>query len=297
MSIASHSASLSTNMESLTMDRSCSLKGHVALITGGGQGIGLMIAKGFVANGARVYITGRRMEVLEQAAKENGLIPLLMDVTSKDSIREAVRRLESEEGKLDILVNNAGIAGGLSMFISDHDAPEHKNLGESLFELESYTDKWMSVFSTNSIAPFFVTTGFLALLEKGALSGSRNGKTSSVINVTSAVTGLNTSSNNFAYGSSKAALEWLTKSMATEFGLSRIPVRVNGLAPGVVATGLVPMPQEYAEKALPGAFQPAPVLRFANTDDMAAAAVYLASQEFVTGTILKVDGGYTLVNP
>ncbi|KAF5347182.1 hypothetical protein D9758_011065 [Tetrapyrgos nigripes] len=273
------------------------LTGKVAVVTGGGTGIGLMIAKQLAKNGAKVYITGRRLEVLQKVATEigQGLVPLQMDVLDKDSITKAVKAIDEADGKLDILVNNAGISGEWFKFIGDRDP----NLGDLLFA-ESSLDKWTDILRTNTVAPFFVTMGFLSLLEKGARA--RKGETSSVINITSCVGTMKMVMNTFAYSVSKAGADHLTSSMATEFALSKIPVRVNAIAPGAFSsemTGSEEALTQYMTGAMPGTMTEAPALRPGKEHEIGMAAVYLSSSagEYTNGVIMRIDGGLNMVNP
>ncbi|KAJ7599247.1 short-chain dehydrogenase [Mycena floridula] len=276
------------------------LEGLVAIVTGGGTGIGLMIAKGFAANGAtKVYITGRRLEVLQKVSEESGgvLIPLLMDVNDKESIARAISLIEMNEGKLDILVNNAGVIGPRS--ILDEEMPSGKIYGDFLFNKETYQE-WQDVLSTNTIGPFFVTTGFLGLLEKGAQS--RPGQTSSVINISSGASRTKLSTNQFAYGVTKVGIEHLTTTMAAEFARRRIPVRVNALVPGIFSSELTASEEALKEMShipVPGFIASAPVLRPGRSEEMSMAAVFLASagSGYSNGAFITIDGGLGLVNP
>ncbi|EPS94544.1 NAD-binding protein [Fomitopsis schrenkii] len=204
---------------SLRLDSLFSVRGRVALVTGGGTGIGWMIAEGLAVNGARVYITGRRNNVLEQlAAKfaqenkgEGSITSLVMDVTDKASILAANEVVKSNEGRLHILINNAGIAGPFATFLNDMNAPEHKDaetLGRALFDNASFDD-WASLFTANTFSVYFVTTAFLGLLAKG--SEDIPGYTSSVINLGSISGVTKLAQTKFAYNASKSAVTHLTK--------------------------------------------------------------------------------------
>ncbi|KAK7461275.1 hypothetical protein VKT23_008451 [Stygiomarasmius scandens] len=224
-----------------------------------------------------------------------------MDVTDKESIHKAVKVLDEAEGKLDILVNNAGIVGPIFPFISNRSGsdPENATMGDSLFAKSTF-EQWEEVFRTNTTAPFFVTMGFLSLLERGARS--REGETSSVINISSNVSAVNISLSSFAYGISKAGVDRLTVTMATEFALSKIPVRVNAIAPGVFPSNLSGPAEEVAKwmtQPLPGAFNPNPLRRAGKEHEIGTTAVYLSSSagEYTNGIVMRVDGGTHLVNP
>ncbi|KAL0580106.1 hypothetical protein V5O48_001882 [Marasmius crinis-equi] len=228
------------------MSSVANLDGKIALVTGGGTGVGLAIAHGFAANGATVYITGRRMEVLQQASeKHSNIQPLQMDITKKEEIGRAAEFIQKKHGKLNVLVNKyaarAGIAEPFYPFTQTDDAIDTQLAygaggrqegdrwsNSTFFKMYDFAD-WARVFETNTTAAFFVTMGFLDLLKNGA-----GDSTSSVINVTSMV-GLSNCKLSYGlltYNCSKAALEKLSINLATEFAYNRIPVRVNCMAMG-----------------------------------------------------------------
>ncbi|KAF8908960.1 short-chain dehydrogenase [Gymnopilus junonius] len=282
------------------------LSGRVALVTGGGTGIGLMIAQGLAAAGAKVYITGRRLAVLEKVSvswdRQIGgeILPLQVDVTDKTSISNAKKFIEGKEGKLHILVNNAGQEGPKSLFFSDPSAPESKtaeSLGTALFNNESL-EEWADHYKINSASIFFVTTAFLGLLAKG--SEDEKGYLSSVINITSISGLIKLAQDHFCYNSAKAAATHLTKMFSTELALKNIPVRVNSIAPGVYASEMTldEIPSDLVDKIGKG-INPVPSKRAGTGQEMAATAVYLASRAggYVYGQELIIDGGYTAVNP
>ncbi|KAF5331802.1 hypothetical protein D9758_016870 [Tetrapyrgos nigripes] len=290
------------SLQSLKSFHTNNLSGRVALVTGGGTGVGLTIARGFVANGAKVYITGRREDVLKQAAEQTvGLIPLKMDIRDKESIAHAAGILEREEGKLDVLVNNAGIVTPVSPFLSDKSTPKNSRLGLSLFQSESSED-WQNAFATNTIAPFFTTTGFSDLLEKGARMRGDHA-TSSVINISSAAGSFHSSLNAIAYGTTKAGLDHLTGTLAREFAIHKVPVRVNGIAPGPFPSEITGIPEEIDRQIKEGTFFCGTVLppieRSGREEEITSAVVWLASDggAFTNGVTLRIDGGLALVTP
>ncbi|KAK0221963.1 short-chain dehydrogenase [Armillaria fumosa] len=256
------------------------LSGLVAVVTGGGTGIGLMVARGLAENGAKVYITGRRKDVLEGIVNSGiikGEVFAYMDVTVKASILEAKKVIEQKEGKLHILVNNAGQAGPMSLWFNDLTSPQHNDaetLGQALFN-ES---------------------------EEGWADGTKDqpGYTSSVINITSISAITKLAQQHFAYNTSKSSASHLTKMLATEFALKGIPVRVNAIAPGVYEsemTKTVIRPEDV--DATGSGILPVPARRAGTGEEMAGTAVYLASPPgcYATGQEIVIDGGYLAVNP
>ncbi|KAK0464211.1 short-chain dehydrogenase [Desarmillaria tabescens] len=283
------------------------LSGLVAVVTGGGTGIGYMIARGLAENGAKVYIAGRRKEVLDKVVASGSIngtvVALQMDVTDKESILSATRVLEEKEGKLHILVNNAGQVGPMSEFFNQMDAPEHKDaetLGKAMFN-ESMPG-WSDLYSINVFPIFFVTMAFLGLLDNGTkeCANTRPGYTASVINVTS-ISGLmrlaqgsRLAAWQFAYNSAKAAASQLNKMLSTELALKNVP------SPGPYESEMttdVITPEEV--DSIGKGVSPVPAKRAGKGEEMAGTAVYLASPAggYMNGQELVIDGGYLAVNP
>jgi len=282
------------------------LSGLVALVTGGGTGIGLMSAQGLAACGAKVYITGRRLDVLEKVSatwdRQIGgeILPLQMDVTDKESILKIKTYIEQKEGKLHVLVNNAGQIGPVTPFLNDKEAPEHKtaeSLGTALFDGQSF-ESWGSHSSVNLASIFFVTTAFLGLLAKG--SEDIPDFWSSVINITSISAIMKLAQNHFCYNSIKGAASHLTQLLSTEIALKGLPVRVNAIAPGAYESEMTrdiitpDILDELSQNIIP-----VPAKRVGTPQEMAGTIVYLASRAggYTYGQEIVIDGGYTSVNP
>ncbi|PBK64164.1 short-chain dehydrogenase [Armillaria solidipes] len=275
-----------------------SLSGRVAFITGGGTGIGFSIAKTFAANGAKVYITGRRLDVLEKAAVSvagvpGSITPLQMDVTNEEDVKAGVKHIEETDGKLDILINNAGIAGSLR----DPDFAAKRAAASDPFEPET-VQNWADIFALNTIAPFFVVRAFQSLLIKGA--HSRPQGTSSVINISSVAAKTSTPGPGtcMAYSVTKAALDKLTLVLGMSFAGRGIPIRVNALQPGAFASQIIgPEVLEAIKMEIPGVTAPIPARRHGTEAEIGTAATYLAVSDYTNGALLSIDGGISLVNP
>ncbi|KAK0245130.1 short-chain dehydrogenase [Armillaria nabsnona] len=285
-------------MADLNMATVMSLSGRVALVTGGGTGIGFYIAKTFAANGAKVYITGRRLDVLEKAAASitgvpGSLIPLQMDVTDEEDVKAGAKHIDSIDGKLDVLVNNAGIAGSLR----DPDFNAKQAAASDPLEPET-VQNWADILALNTIAPFFVVRAFQSLLIKGAYSRPQG--TSSVINISSVSAKLNTPGPGtcMAYSLTKAALDKLTLVLGTSFAGRGIPIRVNALQPGAFASQMIgPEILEIIKtKAAPGFVAPIPARRHGTEAEIGTAATYLAVSDYTNGALLSIEGGVSLVN-
>ncbi|KAK0506693.1 hypothetical protein EDD18DRAFT_1097941 [Armillaria luteobubalina] len=269
-------------MADLSVATTMSLSGRVGLVTGGGTGIGLSIAKSFAAAGAKVYVTGRRLDVLKKAAASvtgvsGSIVPLQLDATNGENVDAAAKHIEGIDGKLDVLVNK-------------------KVSASNPFEPET-VQNWADMFALNTITPFFVIRAFESLLIKGAQSRPQG--TSSVINISSVSANIRSTAVglSFAYGATKAALDQITLALATNFATRDIPIRVNAIAPGPFASEMAT--PEFLEilktKALPGFVAPVPAKRHGSEAEMGMTAVLLAASDYTNGAILRIDGGMSLI--
>jgi NAD(P)-dependent dehydrogenase (short-subunit alcohol dehydrogenase family) len=246
-----------------------SLKGRTALVTGGSRGIGKMIARGFLAQGARVFIAARKAaqcdEAVAELGKEGGAcFAMPADLSSVEGVRVLAAAFSARERKLDILVNNAGAAW--------------------LAEFDAFPEKgWDKVVDLNLKTPFFLTQALHGAL-KAAASREQPAK---VINIASIdgifVNPLET----YSYHASKAGLIHLTRRMAATLIADHIVV--SAIAPG-------PFPSDMNVDARDNAEQLArrvPAQRIGTDEDMAGAAIYLASRagDYVVGATVTVDGG------
>ena len=216
-------------MSSLEAANLFNVKGLVAVITGGGSGIGLMMTKTLALNGAhKVYIIGRRMTVLEEAAKESphgNIIPIVGDVTSKDALQSIVSQIESEVGYINVLIANSGISGPQSASITSETSLEDY---QSTLWNQSF-DEYTKTFAVNTSAVFFCIIAFLKLLDAGNAKGNVEQK--SQVIATSSIGAFNRRvPGGYAYGQSKAATTLLMKHMATN--LVPYGIRANVIAPG-----------------------------------------------------------------
>lgn len=247
-----------------------SLDGRVALVTGGSRGIGKMIAAGYLAHGAsKVYITSRKADACNAAADElsklGTCISIPMDLSSLDGCRALTDEIASREEKLDVLVNNAGAAWG-----ADFDAfPE---------------SGWDKVMDINLKSPFFLTQMLHPML-RAAASDARPAK---VINISS-VDGIKINPDEtYSYHASKSALIFLTRRLAARLARDRIVV--SGIAPGPFASDMNRVARDHPDALA----RLTPIGRIGTDEDMAGAAIYLASKagDFVVGDTIAVDGGH-----
>lgn len=250
-----------------------SIAGKTALVTGGSRGIGLMIARGFVAAGARVYISSRKREVCEQVAAElsarGTCVALPADLSTEAGARGLAGELAAREECLHILVNNAG---------ANWNAP-----------LAEYPDAaFDKVMNLNVKGVFHLTRFLVPMLEKAA----RPGDPARVINIGS-IDGLRVPAfETYAYSSSKAAVHHLTRHLAAQ--LAPRGITVNAVAPGPFESKMMAETLRRFRDAIIGS---CPLGRIGEPEDMAGVAIYLASRAgaYLTGVVIPVDGGISTV--
>jgi NAD(P)-dependent dehydrogenase (short-subunit alcohol dehydrogenase family) len=242
------------------------LANKVALITGGGSGIGRAIALAFAREGARVVIGGRRKDKLEQVARDIGTncLPVQTDAGNAEDITKLANTSAERFGAIHVLVNNAAL-----LFAGT---------------AESHTeDEWDQTFNVNVRGVW--------LLSRAVLPHMRATGGGSIVNMAS-ILSLVGAKNRAAYSASKGALLALTRAMALDHAAEKI--RVNCICPGIVDTDLVARftPDENARRLREALH---PLGRFGQPEDVAHIAVFLASDEstWVTGSAFPVDGGYT----
>lgn len=249
-----------------------SLKGRVAVVTGGAQGIGLACVEALSEAGAYVYIADRNLKISQEAqaamkAKGYAAGVIEMEVTDSKQVDAAAARVMAEKGRLDILVCNAGIA-------------------RSQTPAEDVTDEhWLNVIDVNLNGLFWCCRAF----GKTMLAAGRG----SIINIGS-MSGfiVNKPQQQAYYNASKAGVHHLTKSLAAEWGARG--VRVNAVAPTYINTPLTA--HAKTNEAMMGAWiDGTPMARMGEPDEIAAVVLFLASDasSLLTGSIVLADGGYT----
>lgn len=250
-----------------------SLEGKVALVTGASYGIGFAIATAYAAQGAKIVFNDIKQELVDKGLasyKEKGIEAhgYVCDVTDEEQVNAMVARIEKEVGTIDILVNNAGIIKRIPM-------------------VEMKASEFRQVIDVDLNAPFIVSKAVIpSMIKKG------KGK---IINICSMMSELGRETVS-AYASAKGGLKMLTKNIASEYG--GFNIQCNGIGPGYIAT---PQTAPLREPLPDGTRHPfdrfiiskTPARRWGSPDDLAGAAVFLASRasDFVNGQILYVDGG------
>jgi NAD(P)-dependent dehydrogenase (short-subunit alcohol dehydrogenase family) len=238
----------------------------VALVTGAARGIGLAVAKRFLAEGWRVALLDIEGELLDRAfaalANPDHTLAVHCDVSDADAVAVAMGAVNRRFGRLDALVNNAGIA----IF-----APL----------LETSDQDWNRILAVNLTGPFLCT--------KAAAPLMRDSGGGAIVNITS-ISAVRASTLRSAYGTSKAGLAHLTKQLAVE--LASLGIRVNGVAPGPVETAMakaVHTPEIRADY-----HDAIPLNRYGLEEELAEAVFFLCSDRasYITGQILAVDGGF-----
>ena len=243
------------------------LKDKTAVVTGCNRGIGKEVLTTFAEHGANVFACVRResaefSDFIAQLAERTGRIitPVVFDLADLEQVKAGVRTIVAARVPVDVVVNNAGIASG------------------ALFQMTSMTDM-KNLFDVNFFAPLQFTQGLARLMSR-AQKGS-------VINIASTA-GLIGDAGTTAYGSSKAALMYATRAMATELG--QFNIRVNAIAPNVTRTDMY---DQMDEKARDRLIATTALKRPAEPREIANAALFLASDlsSYVTGQVMRVDGG------
>ncbi|KAF8938529.1 hypothetical protein EDD21DRAFT_368769 [Dissophora ornata] len=250
------------------------VKDKVVLVTGGSRGIGLMIAHGFVANGAKVYISSRSAKVCDQVAEEltkvgpGKCISIPADLQSLDEVKRLVAEIAKHESKVHVLVNNAGATWGET--------------------IATYPDEaFEKVMNLNLKRVFSLTQTMLPLLDAAATEKIP----ASIINIGS-VDGFHVpTQETYAYSASKAALHQMTRVLAGHLGSRHITC--NAIAPGPFESKMMAATLKKFGDMIVGNV---PLGRIGQPEDVAATAIYLASRAgaYTTGAVIPVDGG-TLV--
>lgn len=273
-------------------------KGWVAVVTGGGTGLGLITAQTLAANGVKVYITGRRVDKLKAAETQHqsggSITGVQMDVTSKDSIREAVKTIESKEKYINFLVNNAGVSG-ISYGDSGMPTGDIRSISQKMMDNESFDD-WAWFYKVMVASYYFTAVALLPLLVATREHGFPD--SGSILNISS-MSGITKDSQNgqFAYNSTKAATISLTEMMAHDFKREDLLIRVNTLAPGYFPSEMTPI--EATESQKPEFFRKQwgiPFGRGGEPKDYAQAVLNFAVNQYVTGATLTIDGAWLLAH-
>jgi len=292
----------STN-EHLKAAKLFDVSSFTALVTGGGTGIGLMITQTLVANGAKVYITGRREDALQKVVEKYNqgpgeIIALPGDITQKEQLKQLASDVVSKEPKgLHLLVNNAGIARDDATKFSSNPSPDFSN-AQSISDhfWKSEPESWAATFETNITAAFFTSLAFLPLLAKGR--ESTPGMSTSIVNIAS-ISGVmkGSSSGQMAYATSKAGLLHLTRMLATTFVDAKI--RVNCIAPGIFPSEMTTGESGEDQKSSIDKEMSSPAGRAGHDTDMGACILLLAGPGglFLNNQVLYPDGGNILVQP
>ena len=247
------------------------LQDKVAIVTGGTRGIGFAVTSAFLKEGAKVAVLGSRIETAQKAYDKliamypnSEILPLGVDITNTESVNNAVEIVFNKFGKIDILVNNAGITTAKALIeMSDEDF-------ESVMRINTNAPFKFS----RAVAKHMIKEGKGSIINTSSLVGTYGGRLQS------------------AYSTSKFAVNGLTKSLAKELG--QYNIRVNAVAPGVVATDMTAA--AVSEQMLAALNRMIPLGHPADPAELAGAYVYLASEDasYTTGTIIAVDGGIVM---
>lgn len=256
------------------LDELFTVRGKVALVTGGASGIGLMIATALVQGGARVFIASRKVAHCEEAAArlnalgaEGSAEAFAGDVSSEEGVNALAAEVAGRTDRLNILVNNAGLSWGAEL----GSFPYHA---------------WNRVLSVNVTGLFHLTQQLLPLLDAAATHEDP----ARVINLGSVMGTQPIADDAYSYTASKAAVHHLTRALAIELAARRITV--NAFAPGPFQSRMTAFATGTDEQAAKVGAR-VPLGRIGNPDDIAGATLYLCGRagSYVTGAILPLDGG------
>ena len=244
------------------------LKGRVAIVTGGNGGIGLGMARGLAAAGAKVVIAGRNREKSLAAAEQLGknALTIEVDVTGEQSVNQLFKRTLAECGRLDILVNNAGI--------NIRKPPQDLSLAE-----------WKQVLDTNLTSAFLCShAAYPAMKAAGAGKIVNIGSMMSIFGASFAP----------AYAASKGGIVQFTKACASAWG--RDNIQVNAVLPGWIDTDLTRNARKEVQGLHDSVLRRTPAARWGAPGDFGGIAVFLCSKasDFITGAAITVDGGYSI---
>ena len=274
----------------LNMER---LKGKVALITGGARGLGASIAKHFSDEGAKIILCDINADVAIETAKELGGKAYYMDVSDSKNVEETFSKINLEFNRLDILVNNAGINGFENKQSLLYERIKVNNLQSKEFsetgKIKSHFDvtvnlhdeDWHKMIGIHLNGTFFCT--------REALKVMNNQESGSIINMGS-VLGTTGGPSSPHYSAAKAGILGFTRATARE--LASRNIRVNAIAPGYIDTEMTNHLGDVKKIVMSAT----PMKRFGDVEDIAWAAVYLASEEskFVTGQTISPNGGFVM---
>ncbi|KAI0816101.1 short chain dehydrogenase [Xylaria sp. FL0064] len=277
-------ADVGSSAEALSAANLFNVKGLVAVVTGGGTGIGLMITKALAANGAaKVYILGRRLNVLQEAASSIGnpnVVPVTCDVTSVESLTTAVTLIEHDVGYVNLLVCNSGIAGPYGNRPTPETTLDEFVSANLAIPIEDYTN----TFAVNASSVWYTTMAFLKLLSAG--NSRANVDQKSQVVAISSIGGFNKiNTGGFAC---KAACTHLIKHLSVV--LPQWDIRANLICPGLYPSE---MSAAILARSGPIVKSQVPLERAGNGQDMGGAILYLASRAgaYCNGTVVVTDGG------
>lgn len=291
-------------MASVAVTDLFNVKDMVFVITGGGSGLGAMIAQALDKNGAaKVFILGRReakLKEVAEAATNNHIIPVQCDISSKDSLKAAAHAVAAQTPFINAVIANSGILGPVTAF-----REANSTIGSIQEQLwDTFSKDTSNVFDVNVSGSFFTFVAFLKLLEAGNTHDDSRGRKdfiqSQFISISSNSGFVRNEIVSYPYSGSKAALTQMTKMIATNFATRGI--RANCIAPGLFITemteGYFTKETDWTQKGSFGDHSH-PMTRAGAAEDIAGAALFLTSRAggYVNGMVLVVDGGETCVEP
>ena len=300
-------------MDKFNVSTLFSVQDYNVVITGGGTGIGGSMARGLAANGATVFVLGRRIEPLEETAKEatearvkGSIIPVVCDVTSKDSLQAAAKKVGEKVSHVDALIASSGATGPALPFPLSPSGPNLQALCDELWKtpMEDFT----ATYNTNVTAVLYTAVAFLPLLYAANSEAVRSKGTDrprpQIIGVSSIASYAKGTASGYAYNSSKAALNQMLKQLSNL--LVPYDIRSNVFCAGI---WLTPMTQGTTLTDAAGGIDPVsegtypreivPATRIGGETDAAGLVLWLCSKagSYINGSVILSDGGALSIRP
>ncbi|KAK6904268.1 hypothetical protein L486_03851 [Kwoniella mangroviensis CBS 10435] len=295
----------STGQGGLEVSSLFNVEGWIAVVTGGGTGLGLVTATALAENGAKVYITGRRAEPLLAAVEgyeklgnkgKGSIVAIQADVSTKEGIKKFAGQIQAKEKWINVLINNHGVSLGATDINACEQTPE--GLSKQMFEGETF-ETWLETYKINTASYHFTTFGFLPLLAAAKTVGGFP-EPGNIVNLSS-MSGITKTSQRgqFNYNAGKAATISLSHQQATEFARRGLGIRVNVVCPGYFPSGMTIIPPENntGSEAHYNEFRQQwgiPFGRPGKAVDYAQCIFGLITNQYVTGAEVVIDGGWLL---
>ncbi|KAG9010524.1 hypothetical protein FRB94_010290 [Tulasnella sp. JGI-2019a] len=303
--MAPHALASEVTSDLLNIKELFKVDGWVVIVTGGSTGLGLVTATALAANGAKVYITGRRAEALEKAVTDfaakhksgNGaIIAIQGDASNKEGVDKLVKEFSAKEKHLNVLINNHGVSLPHANINGVEQTAEA--LSKEMYNHETF-ERWLDCYAINTASYYFTTFALLPFLA-AAKTVAGHSEPGNVVNIAS-MSGITRTSQRgqFSYNTSKAATISLSTQLATEFARRGLGIRVNVICPGYFPSGMTVIDPEdnkdsHEHVAKFKDHWGIPFGRPGGAVDYAQCIFSLITNRYTTGAEFIIDGGWLL---